>query len=99
MATHGARRLDDMLRNAANIVAIELLAATRGIAFRRPLRTSAPLEQALTLVAPEGVTSGDRFLSPQIDRVADLVRSGAFTAPLAGLFPTTAGSAASVWWP
>ena len=99
MATHGARRLDDMLRNAANIVAIELLAASRGIAFRRPLRTSAPLEHALTLVAPEGVPSGDRYLSPQIERVADLVRSGAFTAPLAGLFPTTAGSAASVWWP
>ena len=98
MATHGARRLDDMLRNAANIVAIELLAAARGIAFRRPLRTSAPLEHALTLVAPEGVSSGDRYLSPEIERVAELVRAGAFTAPLAELFPTTT-SEAGVWWP
>ena len=98
MATHGARRLDDMLRNAAHIVAIELLAAARGIAFRRPLRTSPSLEHALTLVAPEGVPSGDRYLSPEIERVADLVLGGAFTAPLAALFPTTT-AAASGWWP
>ena len=90
MATHGARRLETMLANTANVVAIELLAAARGIAFRRPLRTSEQLERALAIVASEGVGSGDRYLAPQIERVADLVRAGAFSAPLRDLLPTCA---------
>ncbi len=44
MATHGARRLHDMAENAASVVAIELLAATQGLDFRHPLKSSAPLE-------------------------------------------------------
>ena len=89
MATHGARRLGDMARNAANIVAIELLSAARGIAFRRPLRTSAALESVLEAIAPGGAGPGDRYLAPDIERVAALVRAGTFT-PLAGeLFATT----------
>ncbi|HEV2737186.1 MAG TPA: histidine ammonia-lyase [Candidatus Elarobacter sp.] len=90
MATHGARRLDDMLRNAANIVAVELLSAARGIAFRRPLRTSAALEAVLAEIAPDGGGTGDRYLSPEIERVAALVRAGRFTPLVAQLFPTTA---------
>jgi histidine ammonia-lyase len=90
MATHGARRLDDMLRNAANIVAVELLSAARGIAFRRPLRTSAALEAVLAEIAPDGGGTGDRYLSPEIERVAALVRAGRFTRLAAELFPTTA---------
>jgi histidine ammonia-lyase len=93
MATHGARRLDDMLRNAANIVAIELLSAARGIAFRRPLRTSGTLEAVLAEIAPDGGGTGDRYLSPEIERVAALVRAGRFTPLVASLFPTTAGAA------
>ena len=89
MATHAARRLDDMLRNAANIVAVELLSAARGIAFRRPLHTSAALEAVLAEIAPDGGGSGDRYLSPEIERVAALVRGGRFTPLLAELFPTT----------
>ncbi len=89
MATHGARRLDQMLRNTANIVAVELLSAARGIAFRRPLRTSKQLERALAEVAPDGTGTGDRYLSPEIERVADLVRNGRFTPLLAELFATT----------
>jgi histidine ammonia-lyase len=79
-----------MLRNAANIVAVELLSAARGIAFRRPLRTSAALEAVLAEVAPDGGGTGDRYLSPEIERVAALVRTGRFTPLLAELFPTTA---------
>jgi histidine ammonia-lyase len=90
MATHAARRLDDMLRNAANIVAVELLSAARGIAFRRPLHTSAALEAVLAEVAPDGGGAGDRYLSPEIERVAALVRAGRFTPLVAELFATTA---------
>jgi histidine ammonia-lyase len=88
MATHGARRLDAMVRNAAYIVAIELLAAARGIGFRRPLRTSDALESVLTGIAPAS-SRGDSYLSPEIERVAARVRAGDFTPLVAELLPTT----------
>jgi histidine ammonia-lyase len=88
MATHAARRLDAMLRNAAHIVAVELLAAARGIAFRRPLRTSDTLERVLLQVSPDGGGTGDRFLAPEIARVGAMVRAGAFAPPLSGLVAT-----------
>ncbi|MBM3520230.1 MAG: histidine ammonia-lyase, partial [Alphaproteobacteria bacterium] len=50
MATHGARRLLAMNANLARIVAIELMAAAEGIEFRRPLTSSAPIEEAHRLV-------------------------------------------------
>lgn len=93
MATHAARRLDAMLDNAANIVAVELLAAARGIAFRRPLHTSDALEEVLVAIVPDGPRGGDRYLSPEIERVAALVRAGRFTPLVAQLFPTTGGAA------
>lgn len=89
MATHGARRLLDMARNAASIVAIELLAAARGIGFRRPLRTSPALEARLaTLGADE--TRGDAYLAPEIERVTELVAAGAFSEAASALVPTLA---------
>ena len=79
MATFAARRLGDMADNTAGVVAIELLAAAQGIDFRRPLLTSAPLEEAHAMVravAPH--LDGDRFLALDIEAVTPLVRSGAF---------------------
>jgi histidine ammonia-lyase len=79
MATFAARRLSDMADNTAGIVAIELLAAAQGIDFRRPLRSSEPLEEAHALVrkhAPH--LDGDRFLALDIEAVTPLVRDGAF---------------------
>jgi len=79
MATFAARRLSDMADNTAAIVAIELLAAAQGIDFRRPRRTSAPLEEAhaaIRKVAPH--LEGDRYLALDIEAVTPLVRDGAF---------------------
>jgi histidine ammonia-lyase len=87
MATHGARRLSAMTRNVANIIAVELLAAARGITFRRPLRTSDALEAVLAQIGP--IPQGDHYLAPEIARVAELVRSGTLTEELGSLFPTT----------
>ena len=87
MATFAARRLADMADNTAAIVAIELLAAAQGIDFRRPRRSSAPLEQAHAMVravAPH--LDGDRFLATDIEAVTPLVRRGDFR-PLASLSP------------
>ncbi|MDQ2908335.1 MAG: histidine ammonia-lyase [Candidatus Eremiobacteraeota bacterium] len=89
MATHAAARLGDMARNAANIVAIELLSAARGIGFRRPLRTSDALEAVLAEITPAIADRGDPYLSPEIERVAELVLGGRFTPLTADLFPTT----------
>ena len=44
MATYAAQRLGTMVENTAGILSIELLAACEGIEFRRPLKTSQPLE-------------------------------------------------------
>ena len=79
MATFAARRLGDMADNTAGIVAIELLAAAQGIDFRRPLKSSAALEEAHALVrsvAPH--LDGDRYLALDIEAVTPLVRDGAF---------------------
>jgi len=85
MATFAARRLADMADNTAGIVAIELLAAAQGIDFRRPLRSSEPLEAAHAMVrsvAPH--LDGDRFLATDIEACRPLVREGRFAA-LCGL--------------
>src|SRR5687767_13491746 len=79
MATFAARRLADMAANSAGIVAIELLAACQGIDFRRPRKSSAPLEDAHAMirkVAPH--LDGDRYLALDIEAVTPLVRDGAF---------------------
>ena len=79
MATFAARRLGDMAQNTATIVAIELLAAAQGIDFRRPLRSSAPLEEAHALVrSVASHLEGDRFLATDIEAVTPLVSGGRF---------------------
>lgn len=83
MATFAARRLGEMAANTAGVVAIELLAAAQGIDFRRPLRSSGPLEEAHAMirrVAPH--LDGDRYLALDIEAVTPLVRGGAFRALL-----------------
>jgi histidine ammonia-lyase len=78
MATHGARRLLEMAANAANVVAIELLAAAQGIEFHRPLKSSRALEAALRLLRRTVPRyDRDRFFAPDIEAAASLVRSGA----------------------
>ena len=66
-------------RRRAAKVAIELLAAAQGIDFRRPLKSSRPLEEAHALiraVAPH--LDGDRYLALDIEAVTPLVRDGTF---------------------
>lgn len=78
MATHGAYRLLDMARNAASIVAVELMAAAEAIEHHRPLKTSPLLEPVLALlrsrIAP---LTEDRYLAPDLAAATELVLSGA----------------------
>ncbi len=78
MATHAARRLGEMAENAANIVAIELLAAAQGLDCHAPLKSSPPLERVRALVrARVPPLEDDRLLAPDIAAAKELVVSGA----------------------
>jgi histidine ammonia-lyase len=77
MATYAARRLTDMTRNAATVVAIELLCAGQGIEFHRPLRSSPALEGALALLRRRVANYGhDRLLHPDIEAATALIEAG-----------------------
>jgi histidine ammonia-lyase len=79
MATYAARRLTGMAHNSAAIVAIELLAAAQGIAFRRPLRSSPPLEAAHARIRSVAAAyDRDRYFAPDIAAVTALMLDGAF---------------------
>ncbi|MFX8075119.1 aromatic amino acid lyase, partial [Acinetobacter baumannii] len=78
MATHGARRVLEMLRNAEAIVAIELLAAVEGLDHRAPLRAGPRLEAVRSLVRAQVPSMAqDREFSVAMRAAEELVRSGA----------------------
>ena len=79
MATFAARRLGAMNTNTSNILAVELLAASEGIEFHRPLRTSPALEKAHAMLR-ERVSrfDRDRLMAPGIAESATLISSRAF---------------------
>ena len=84
MATFAARKAVDVAVNVRRIVAIELLAAGQGIEFRRPLRSSEPLEAALALL--RGAVPSydqDRYFAPDIVAADQLIADGSFSAFLA----------------
>jgi histidine ammonia-lyase len=67
-----------VVQNTARVLAIELLSACEALEFRRPLRSSAALEAVHALVRTRVDAHGqDRPLSPEIEALAVLVRSGA----------------------
>ncbi|WP_186420386.1 histidine ammonia-lyase [Bosea sp. CS1GBMeth4] len=78
MATHGAFRLIEMAKNAASIVAVELMAAAEAIEHHRPLRTSPRLEPVLALIRERiAPLTEDRYLAPDLAAATELVLSGA----------------------
>jgi histidine ammonia-lyase len=79
MATHGARRLGPMNANLSRIIAIELMAAAEGIDFRRPLRSSEPIEDAHNIIrALAAQRDEDREFSTDIETIAGRVEAGSF---------------------
>ena len=84
MATHGARRLHDMADNTAAILGIELLAAAQGIELRRPVTTSARLQQVIKLLRAESAFwDQDRLMAPDIAAAKRLVRNPALRETVA----------------
>ena len=78
MAAHGAVRLGRMVSNLERILGVELLCAAQGVDFRAPLATSAPLASVVLALRREvPKLAEDRFLAPDLEKAAALVRSGA----------------------
>ena len=67
-----------VVANTSRVLAVELLAACEALDFRRPLRSSASLEAVHARVRERVPTHGhDRVLGPEIEALAELLRSGA----------------------
>jgi histidine ammonia-lyase len=79
MAMGAAWKLRRIIGNVRNVLAIELLCGAQGIDFRRPLRSSTPVEEAHAIVR-ELVPSleRDRAVSPDILIVAQAIADGKF---------------------
>ena len=89
MAAFAANRLHAMIDNVANIVAIELLAATQGIEFHHPRNSSPTLEKAVKQIRDVSPRyESDRSLAPDIQEVAALVNSGSFCESGKSILPS-----------
>jgi histidine ammonia-lyase len=79
MGMGGARRVERMLRNLRNILAIELLCACQGIDLLAPLRTGTLAQQAYEAVrAKSAKVVEDRPLAWEIEAIAGLIEGGEF---------------------
>ena len=84
MAAHAARRLLRMNTNLNVILGVEAICGVQGIEFRAPLQTSAPLRVAMaTLRAQVPAIVQDRYMAPDIEAAAALVKTGALAASVA----------------
>ena len=84
MATFAGRRLGDMADNTRGILAVELLAASQGIDFRSPNKSSERIEQAKsTLRDRVSFYDKDRYFAPDIDKANTLLKEAIYN----GLMP------------
>ncbi|HUX05280.1 MAG TPA: histidine ammonia-lyase [Acidimicrobiales bacterium] len=77
MGWHAARKLRRAIEAGRDVLAIELLASARALALREPLVPS-PVTEAIAarINAVSGGPGHDRWLSPEIRGVGELVRNG-----------------------
>jgi histidine ammonia-lyase len=77
MGMSGARRIQPMLANLRNVLAIELLSACQGLDLLTPLRTGAEAQKAYDIVrSASSFVGADRSLSGDIEAVASLINEG-----------------------
>ncbi len=88
MAAHGAVRLGRMVENLERILGVELLCAAQGVEFRAPLATSAPLARVVAhLRGDVPALDDDRYLAPDLERAATLLKTGEVVASAAVAMP------------
>jgi histidine ammonia-lyase len=77
MGTTGARKARQILRNAQRVLAMELLCAAQALEFSDPRGLGYGTAIAYRLVRERvAPLTEDRYLAPEIERLAELVRSG-----------------------
>jgi histidine ammonia-lyase len=75
MGGFAARKAISVVNNVEYILAIELLAACVALDLNRPLHATVPLERVYDLVRSKvAPLTRDRYLNPDIEAVADLLR-------------------------
>ncbi|MFZ3215362.1 MAG: histidine ammonia-lyase [Candidatus Acidiferrales bacterium] len=80
MGMGAARRIQPMLANLRNVLAIELLAACQGIDLLAPLHTGTEAAKAQTIVrAASPMVTADRSLAPDIQAVEQRIAAGEFS--------------------
>jgi len=90
MATHGARRLQRMVDNAAAVIGIELLAAAQGIDFHRPAQSSVSLETVHAAIRGDvPFYAADRYFAPDIQAAQRWVKTGRFSSLVQRILPST----------
>ncbi len=77
MGWHAARKLRRAVDGLTRVLAIEVLTATRAVQLRAPLTPAPATAAVIALLDGVGAPGPDRYLSPEIEYVVELVRSGA----------------------
>ena len=91
MATYGARRLGDMVRNAAVMVGIEAMAAAQGMEFDRALKSSPPIEDQFAAIRQRvDYLEQDRFLATDIEAMREWTQQSTWPAALTQCLPSFA---------
>ena len=81
MGWAAARKLRRAIDGLTRVLAIEVMTAARGLSLRAPLAPGAATGGVVSLVAGVGSVPGpDRFLSPEIEAITELVASGEVVA-------------------
>ncbi len=78
MTPIAVRKLTEILKNVGAVLAIEMMSAAQAFDFRKPLRPgkgTAPAYELIRQYVPH--LENDRVLYPDINKIAELVRSGA----------------------
>jgi histidine ammonia-lyase len=84
MGMGASRRLQPMLANLENVLAIELLSACQGIDLLAPLQTGVEAKKAQQIIrSTSKFVTEDRTMAPDIAAVAKLISEGKFSALLA----------------
>jgi len=77
MGTIAARKARDIVNNVEQILAMELLCATQGLEFLRPLRSGVGTEAAYNVVRRRvPPVKGDRRYSEDIKKIDEMIKSG-----------------------
>ena len=94
MATFAARRLFDMIDNAAVVVGVEAMAAAQGIEFLRPLRSSPAVEREFAGIRSRvEFLARDRHLAPDIETMRRWALRDEWPASIAAMLPSGARDA------